>query len=141
MNDMHVYAEELGKNPYYSKIDNERVRWLVGAMNEGRLLPRPDFVLGLGDLIDGETFAHLKADFEVLMEMLRPLRCPFYPCYGNHEVMQNEGDPEFERVYRGVFGDDRVNIRLSMRGSSLWFSVMVERGLWRGRSDKRRMSG
>jgi len=116
INDMHVYAEALGENPYYSKVDNERVRWLVETINTEQLFPLPDFVLGLGDLINGETFEHLTADFAVLMEMLRPLRCPLYPCFGNHELMQNEGDPEFERVYRQIFGNTRVNYTFEHNG-------------------------
>jgi len=116
INDMHVYAESLGKNPYYSTMDNERVRWLVNAINEERFFPLPDFVLGLGDLIDGETIAHLNEDFKVLLQILHPMRCPLYPCFGNHEVMQNEGDPEFERAYRSIFGDERVNYTFEHKG-------------------------
>ncbi|MCX6907084.1 MAG: metallophosphoesterase, partial [Verrucomicrobia bacterium] len=51
----------------------------------------------------------LGPDLRLLREMLKPLRVPFYPVVGNHEVIQREGSPKHERAYREAFGDDRVN--------------------------------
>jgi len=92
---------------------NEKLSWWVEAVNRQ---PRPDFVLGIGDLIHGNRLDRLAVDLEVFQELMQPLRVPFYPNLGNHEVVQQEGSPEYEGPYRKVFGDNRVNYTFEFGG-------------------------
>jgi hypothetical protein len=117
INDTHVHDGE----PAYA-LGNEKMRWLVEALNSGEHFPRPDFVVGVGDLINGEGLERLAPDFRVLREMLAPLRCPLYPVMGNHEVTQQEGNPTYERPYRDAFGEDRVNYTFE-QGSLLFIML------------------
>jgi predicted MPP superfamily phosphohydrolase len=107
INDTHVQGP-LEKNDgirTYAKA-NEKLQACVDVLND---VVRPDIVLGLGDLIHGERLDRLAVDMEAAKALLKPLRPAFYPTIGNHEIVQREGAPEYERAYRDVFGDDRVN--------------------------------
>ncbi|MBM3889230.1 MAG: hypothetical protein FJ388_08905 [Verrucomicrobia bacterium] len=113
LNDTHVDADE-GKDGYEKA--NEKARWLIEAAASGRYFARPDFVVGVGDLIHGERIENLGPDLQLLREMLKPLRVPFHPVVGNHEVIQQEGSAKHERAYREAFGDDRVNYTFTHGG-------------------------
>jgi len=106
INDTHVDAD-AGKDGYEKA--NEKARWVIEAAGSDKLSPRPDFVVGIGDLVNGERLDALAPDLRLLREMLKPLAVPFYPVVGNHEVIQQEGDPKFERAYREAFGDEKVS--------------------------------
>lgn len=109
INDPHVQAPvpEHNKHPNLPGYEgaNHRMRWLVEAVGREKV----DFVVGVGDLIHGERMQRLALDMQVFQKMIRELRCPFYPCMGNHENVQREGDPRFEKAYCEAFGRDRVN--------------------------------
>lgn len=113
LNDTHVDAD-AGKDGYEKA--NEKARWLIEAAASGRHFARPDFVVGVGDLIHGERVENLVPDLRLLREMLKPLRVPFYPVVGNHEVVQQEGNPKHEQAYREAFGDERVNYTFTHGG-------------------------
>jgi 3',5'-cyclic AMP phosphodiesterase CpdA len=113
INDTHVDADE-GKDGYEKA--NEKARWLIEAAESGRHFARPDFVVGVGDLIHGERVENLAPDLRFLRETLKPLRVPFYPVVGNHEVVQQEGSAKHEQAYRETFGDDRVNYTFTHSG-------------------------
>ncbi len=113
LNDTHVDAD-TGKDGYEKA--NEKARWLIEAAASGEHFPRPDFVVGIGDLINGERLDALAPDLRLLRDMLKPLRVPFYPAVGNHEVIQQEGSPKHEQAYREAFGNDRVNYTFTHGG-------------------------
>ena len=108
INDLHVQApQRLGNvRPTYA-MANEKARWLLAEIN--RQLPRPDFVLGIGDLIHGSALEQLPLDMAEWTRMTAALQVPFYPGLGNHEVVQRQGNPLYEKAYRDVYGDNRVN--------------------------------
>jgi len=112
INDTHVDAD-AGKDGYEQA--NEKARWVLEAA-AGTHFPRPDFVVGVGDLINGERLDALAPDLRLLQEMLKPLGVPFYPVVGNHEVIQQEGNPKFEQAYREAFGNGRVNYTFTHGG-------------------------
>lgn len=114
INDAHVHAGAPGRGGY--EKTSEKLRWLVEAAVSGRHFPRPEFVVGIGDLIDGERIEALAPDLRLLRETLKPLRVPFYPVVGNHEVVQREGNPKYEQAYREAFGNDRVNYTFTQGG-------------------------
>ena len=123
LNDTHVDADT--DRDSYEKA-NEKARWLIEAAVSGRHFTRPDFVVGIGDLINGEHLDALGPDLRLLREMLKPLRVPFYPVVGNHEVIQQEGSTKHEHAYREAFGDDRVNYTFAHGG--LLFIVLNNSG-------------
>jgi predicted phosphodiesterase len=61
-------------------------------INEVKLLD-PDFVMCVGDLIEGYTDDTLRihAEWDTIMDMVNKLSCPFYFVAGNHDI-QNETD-------------------------------------------------
>ena len=92
---------------------NDKLSWWVEAVNRK---PRPDFVIGIGDLIHGGRLDRLAIDLEQFQKLIQPLCVPLYPNLGNHEVVQEEGNPLYERPYRKVFGDERVNYTFEFGG-------------------------
>jgi predicted MPP superfamily phosphohydrolase len=82
-NDTHVDSH----TPSDYRLANEKMKYLVDSLNAATYFPRPDFVVGVGDLITGEALSKLASDFALLNTMLAGLKCPFYPVMGNHEVV------------------------------------------------------
>lgn len=113
LNDTHVDAD-AGKDGYEKA--NEKACWLIEAAASGQHFARPDFVVGIGDLINGERLAALGPDLKLLRQMLNALPMPFHPVVGNHEVIQQEGNPKHEQAYREAFGNDRVNYTFTRGG-------------------------
>jgi hypothetical protein len=124
-NDLHVQAEgpttQPAKRRGYNRA-NEKARWLVEAINRQDFCPLPDFVVGVGDLIHGEGLAQFGPDLKMLQEIIRPLRCTFFPVVGNHEVMQRERSPEYLKPYCDAFGKDRVDYTFT-RGGILFVAL------------------
>ncbi|MCC6444282.1 MAG: metallophosphoesterase [Armatimonadetes bacterium] len=129
LTDTHVHAGPSDPKVQYP-LANEKMSWIVDAANRGNPLPSPDFVLHSGDMINGEPQSKgpgvLAPDFKRLKELIAPLRCPFYPCVGNHETQQQEGNPAYEGPYREAFGADRVHY--TFRHSGLRFVVFNNSG-------------
>jgi hypothetical protein len=118
VNDLHVQATEPAVQSAQQqtyKHANEKARWAVEAIN-GTVLPVCDFVVGVGDLINGEGLDRLAPDLRALGEILKPLRCPFYPVVGNHEVVQQERSPQYLKPYRDAFGWDRTDYAFTYGG-------------------------
>ena len=127
LNDTHVQKPLSGKDDTpdlrtYVRA-NDKLAWWVEAVNRA---PRPDFVLGIGDLIHGCRLDRLAVDLAVFQELMRPLRVPFYPNLGNHEVVQEEGNPLYEQPYRKIFGGRRVNY--TFKHGSLLFIMLNNAG-------------
>ena len=111
INDLHVQAPGSDIEGY--KNANEKAQWVVQEINRQ---PLPDFVLGIGDLIHGERLDQLPKDMAAFQEIIKPLQAPFYPTLGNHEVVQREGNPVYEKAYRDVYGDQRVSYTFEAGG-------------------------
>ena len=112
VNDLHIQHE--GKS---YKDSNVRASWLFNALKEERHFPKPDFVLGIGDIVCGESIEGIHNDFKYLREnYLDGLSIPFYHIMGNHECKQNEGNPEFEAPFVQANGPDRFNFSFEYKG-------------------------
>jgi predicted MPP superfamily phosphohydrolase len=124
INDLHVQAPDVPEamRTRYLRV-NDKARWVLEEINRE---PRPDFVLGIGDLIHGMVLEQLPKDMTVFREIASALRVPFYPGMGNHEVVQRQGDPRYEKAYRDVYGDDRVNY--SFEAGGLLFIMLNNSG-------------
>lgn len=109
LNDTHVQAPLRKQDPprigTYRRA-NDKLRAAVAAMND---TVRPDLVLHVGDLIHGERLDRLALDLQTYRELVQPLKAPLYPVMGNHEVVQQEGNAQYEKPFREMFGDDRAN--------------------------------
>ena len=111
-NDVHLQSS----SPTAYRLANEKLQWLVASLNAETLFPRPDFILGIGDMIHGGSLDRLTPDFGLLKKTLAGLKCPFYPMIGNHEDVQQEGDGRYEAAYRAAFGDNRLNYAFQQGG-------------------------
>ncbi len=104
-NDMHVVAEEKTGYP----LANEKMAYLAESLKDETHFPVPDLVLAVGDMIHGILQEKLAPDFGKFLALRGDLPCPFYPAVGNHENIQQEGNPEKEGPYWETFGRDHVN--------------------------------
>ena len=112
VNDLHIEHEGKGY-----KDANVRASWLFNALKSERYFPKPDFILGIGDIISGESLDGVKKDFEYLHEnFLDGLSIKFYHIMGNHECKQNEGNPEFEAPFIKANGPDSLNFSFEYKG-------------------------
>lgn len=112
VNDLHI--QHAAKS---YKDANVRASWLFNALKEERYFPKPDFILGIGDIICGESLEGIKNDFTYLREkFLDGLSIPFYPVMGNHECKQQEGNQEYEAPFIETYGPDRLNYSFEYKG-------------------------
>lgn len=111
-NDMHLRARADASAPARSPNYHHAEalgRWAAECAAGSRRIAKPDLVVSVGDLIDGETDA-LDQDFATLQaSLVDGLAVPFLPCVGNHENAQGEGVPAQNRAYDAAFGADRHN--------------------------------
>jgi hypothetical protein len=119
-NDTHVDA-----NKGYPKA-NEKMAYLVDWVNAKERSSYYDFVVGIGDMIQGSNYESLKPDSQVLKKLLAGLKIPFYPVVGNHENVQKEGDPEFEAPFCEAFEIDKTNYTVRHKG--FLFVMLNNRG-------------
>jgi Calcineurin-like phosphoesterase len=107
-NDLHISAT---REPYPGAA--QRRRWALDcALGRQTGFAKPDFILSLGDLIDGGPEARQRTgDFAKLREeLLDPLGdLPLLPCVGNHENDHRESEPAFSVEYEQCFGPHRRN--------------------------------
>jgi hypothetical protein len=112
VNDLHIQHEGKGY-----KDANLRASWLFDAIEGETHFPKPDFILGIGDLIHGESIEGITAEFQYLREnFLDGLSVPFHHIMGNHECKQNEGNAEFEAPFVQAYGADHLNYRFEHKG-------------------------
>ncbi|MCE5308878.1 MAG: metallophosphoesterase, partial [Acidobacteriales bacterium] len=58
----------------------------------------------------------LREELPRAREILDSLGVPYYTAVGNHEVVQREGDPVYEKPYRDAFGEGRLQYSFVHRG-------------------------
>jgi hypothetical protein len=108
-NDLHAqFAPSATMHAGYPGA-NARAEWLLSQVKPGGALAGVDFIMGAGDFIHGENLASIGAELAALKERLGRLPLPFYPCCGNHEVRQQEGDAAWEAPYVEAFGADKFD--------------------------------
>lgn len=104
-NDLHTqFAPSESMCAGYPGADR-RAEWLLNQVASGGMLAEVDFVLSAGDLIHGESLPAIAVELTALRARLGQLPVPTYPCCGNHEIRQGEGDAAHEAPYRQTFGD------------------------------------
>lgn len=110
LNDLHF---QTGNNPGYPE-SGSRAEWLLSQVEPGGSLAGVDALLSLGDLIHGETLETIEIELSHLQERLKRITKPFYPCCGNHEIKQAEGDPQMEAPYRAFAGSRGMDYRFPL---------------------------
>lgn len=108
INDLHAQFAPNPKQPGYPGA-NGRAEWMLRQFSPGGAHAKLDFVIGAGDLVHGEDMKSIAAELKALQPHLRKLAVLFYPCCGNHEIRQSEGDPAYEKPYATAFGADKFD--------------------------------
>ena len=121
-NDVHVDATQ----PPGYRLANSKMAYLVDWANASKRSTRADLVIGVGDMIHGGTLSSLGPDIERLMPLLAGLKPAYYPVIGNHENVQQEGNPTHEAPFCRAFGEDRSNYTLNHKG--LLFVMLNDSG-------------
>jgi len=101
-----------------SSIEPDEVRFIVFGdsqfgnppefeqmIHEAELL-RPEFVIQVGDLINGYTYdkEQLRKEWRSFKNQISPLSSSYYPVPGNHDVVTDEA----EEVYAEVWGKEKL---------------------------------
>lgn len=108
INDLH--AQFVPKpSPHGYPGGSERADWMLRQFQPGGRHVDVDFVVGAGDLINGEDLKSIRAEMKAFRKAVKRLPMPYYPCCGNHEFLQREGSAEYERPYAKAFGKDRFD--------------------------------
>ena len=110
-NDVHIDETE----PPSYLLANKKMEYLVDWANEKGNV-RPDFVIGVGDMVHGGALATLAPDTRIQKKLLADLKVPFYPVIGNHENQQQEGSAEYEAAFCEAFGEARTNYTVKHKG-------------------------
>lgn len=112
INDLHAQFAPRPKHQGYPGA-NGRAEWMLRQFAKGGAHADVDFVIGAGDLIHGEDLNSIHAEMKALSGKLKQVAVPFYPCCGNHEIEQQEGDEDHERPYTKAYGKDRFDYAIS----------------------------
>ncbi|MCE5306164.1 MAG: metallophosphoesterase, partial [Acidobacteriales bacterium] len=97
INDVHFMGPNTANG--YAEA-NRRAEWLFERIRKQDFFPRLDFAVVAGDFIHGESLDGLREELPRAREILDSLGVPYYTAVGNHEVVQREGDPVYEKPYR-----------------------------------------
>lgn len=112
INDIHLNIPE---NKGYPNTE-EKLRSVIYTINSEKKFPLPDFVIMVGDIIQGTKLKFLQPECEFAKEILDELKCPYYTVAGNHEALNTEGNPRFLNAYKRTFGHNRVNYSFVHKG-------------------------
>lgn len=134
INDLHAQFAPRPKHAGYPGA-NGRAEWMLRQFAKGGAHADFDFVIGAGDLIHGEDLKSIRTELKALRKHLRQVAVPFYPCCGNHEIEQKEGDADYERPYTKTFGKDRFDYAISTE--SLEIIVLNNAGTYHVTSKRR----
>jgi 3',5'-cyclic AMP phosphodiesterase CpdA len=113
INDVH-YKGSTSQAGYTDA--NLRADWLFERIRKQDFFPRLDFVIVAGDLVHGEGLDGLREELPMVREKLDGLGIPYYTVVGNHENVQREGDPVYEKPYCDAFGAGRLQYSFVHRG-------------------------
>ena len=115
INDVHIQTPGDQLYPTYERA-NLRFEWLMENLTNGRFFPRPDFVVGVGDLIHQHGINNIPDNLKRFKATIDLHPVPFYPVMGNHETKQGEGIPEREKAFLDLFGSDKNHYRFEHGG-------------------------
>ncbi len=111
INDIHLSSPENKETKSLTKLFS-----VISSINLEKNFPLPDFVLVVGDFINGSGLNLLQPECEYARKILDELKCPYYTVVGNHEVLNTEDNPRFLNAYVRTFGQDRVNYSFVHKG-------------------------
>jgi 3',5'-cyclic AMP phosphodiesterase CpdA len=117
INDIHIQTPGDQLYPTYEKA-NLRFEWLMENLTNERYFPKPDFIIGLGDLIHQHGIDNIPDNLAKFKRVIDRIPIPFFPVMGNHETKQGEGIPEREKPFLDLFGSDKNNYIFEHQGIS-----------------------
>ena len=82
---------------------NIRAEWLLDACKGKSPVLDVDFIPGIGDMVHGASLEGIENDLAVFKAAIQHVPFPFYPLMGNHEIKQNQGNPEWESPFLRTF--------------------------------------
>ena len=97
ISDLHMPGPELEAADDAASGRAQRSRWLIDACAGNGELPPLDFILGVGDFVQGDDAASVSTELELFASMVRKTEVPFYPVLGNHDY--DAGNTEAERRF------------------------------------------
>ncbi|HLA84557.1 MAG TPA: metallophosphoesterase [Thermoguttaceae bacterium] len=102
--------------PSQGQRRNDRAKYLIDWVNRPENASRYDFVVSVGDQIQGGDLASLAADSQEFKLLVRDLKVPLRLAIGNHENKSQEGDPAFEGPFCEALGLKETNYTFSHKG-------------------------
>ncbi|MEZ6071011.1 MAG: metallophosphoesterase [Pirellulales bacterium] len=101
INDLHLQ----GDRPITPRraASQRRASWLLETIRVGGPATSVDFVLGLGDQVEGGSLEETQADLDAFAGHAAQWECPFYPVPGNHDIGAHEGEPQWEQPFLSAF--------------------------------------
>lgn len=108
-NDMHAQWGDAAPATAGYPGAERRAEWLMAQLATPGAFGGLDFAVAAGDLIHGESIPSIEVQLRALRTRFDRLPIPIWPCVGNHEIKQMEGNPAYEAPYRAVFGGDRMD--------------------------------
>ncbi|MBI2300758.1 MAG: metallophosphoesterase [Armatimonadetes bacterium] len=124
LNDVHLAVD----NRENYRLTDAKWAAVTEEILAERHAPRPDLVLALGDMANGDKLDRLEPDNRFAAEALHRLGLPVLMTPGNHEVLQGEGDPQLEAAYCRWFGADHRTYAVAFRG--VLFVLIHDAGAW-----------
>lgn len=113
-NDLHM-AVPFDKAGAYAG-SNQRAQWLIDQL-AGRAFGELDFVIFGGDMVHGAKLEQLNVEMPAFRKLVKRIDyCRLFPVVGNHENMQNEADPVYEKAYWKTFGPERAQYSFEHKG-------------------------
>ncbi len=122
VNDAHVSYDN--KDSYAGA--RERFEAVIARLSAPE--HRPDLLLSVGDIANGDRREKLEPDNQEAAAVLRRFGVPVLPTPGNHEVLQGEGDAELRRAYVAAFGPELLTYAVFFRG--ILFVMVDDSGGW-----------
>ncbi|WP_043583598.1 metallophosphoesterase family protein [Geminisphaera colitermitum] len=113
-NDLHM-THPFDQPGAYSGA-NQRAAWFMDTLCKGGFGAPFDFVLFGGDMVHGRTLEMLDMEVPAFARLTDRLPCKSYPCVGNHENIQCEADPVYEKAYRDQYGQNRAQYTFEHKG-------------------------
>ena len=113
INELHIQNRDIPRKHYAGIWD--RSEWLFEAIRTGHF-GELDFVLGLGDLVDGPGMEEIEADLQELQQIMGEMPCPLYPSVGNHDIGRREGDTDWHQPMLKAFNQTSTNYTFEAAG-------------------------
>jgi hypothetical protein len=120
-------CNDLAENPVRFAILGDRTgehqEGVFGAIVEEVVRLRPDFVMTVGDMIEGYTSdtAQMRTEWDEYFDLVKPISMPLYHVPGNHDITSDAMEPSYrDRVGETVYSFDHRRVHIVVLDNSRW---------------------